>query len=111
MTLKHSFLPLPLVVAGGLLACSAYPVESGATPVSFSEHIRPILNRNCVGCHGGVKKAGKISFIYREDALGEGKSGETVIDTSNRCLDQVEIAELIAGSRRSASVLLSGVKP
>lgn len=79
MTLKHSFLPLPLVVAGGLLACSAYPVESGATPVSFSEHIRPILNRNCVGCHGGVKKAGKISFIYREDALGEGKSGETVI--------------------------------
>lgn len=47
--------------------------------VSFNEKIRPILNRSCVGCHGGVKKAGDVSFIYRAEALGKGESGKPII--------------------------------
>lgn len=47
--------------------------------VSFSEHIQPIFNKNCVGCHGGVKMAEGVSFIYRDLALGKGESGKRVI--------------------------------
>ncbi len=43
--------------------------------ISFNESIRPILNKNCVGCHGGVTKQGGISYIFREEALARGNSG------------------------------------
>ncbi len=42
-----------------------------APPIDFSHDIRPIFNKNCVGCHGGVKRAGKISFIYREVVVAQ----------------------------------------
>ncbi len=29
----------------------------------------PILNRNYTSCHGSIKQAGDLSFIYREQAL------------------------------------------
>ena len=47
--------------------------------VDFAHDVRPILNANCTACHGGVKEAGEVSFIYRDLALGKGKSGKTVI--------------------------------
>ena len=47
--------------------------------VDFNTHIRPIFNKNCTACHGGVKQAGELSFIYREMALKGGESGERAI--------------------------------
>jgi Protein of unknown function (DUF1549)/Protein of unknown function (DUF1553)/Planctomycete cytochrome C len=47
--------------------------------VSFSRDIRPILNQNCVPCHGGVRQKNGVSFIFREEALGVGKSGRRTI--------------------------------
>jgi Protein of unknown function (DUF1553)/Protein of unknown function (DUF1549)/Planctomycete cytochrome C len=47
--------------------------------VSFSRDIRPILNQNCVACHGGVRQKNGVSFIFREEALGVGKSGRSTI--------------------------------
>src|SRR5437870_8088597 len=47
--------------------------------VSFSRDIRPILNQNCVFCHGGVRQKNGVSFIFREEALGVGKSGRPTI--------------------------------
>ncbi|MBB4078519.1 hypothetical protein GGR28_001132 [Lewinella aquimaris] len=38
--------------------------------VSFNADVRPILNAKCVGCHGGVKQAGDLGLIFRENALG-----------------------------------------
>ncbi|MEM8735027.1 MAG: PSD1 and planctomycete cytochrome C domain-containing protein, partial [Planctomycetota bacterium] len=37
--------------------------------VDFSRDIQPLLNKHCVACHGGVKQASDLSFIYRDDAL------------------------------------------
>jgi hypothetical protein len=47
--------------------------------VDFSRDIRPIFNQNCVACHGGVRQKNGISFIFREAALGIGKSGHPTI--------------------------------
>ncbi|MFN3189965.1 MAG: PSD1 and planctomycete cytochrome C domain-containing protein [Aureliella sp.] len=47
------------------------PDESTAAQrtVDFSRDIQPLLNKHCVACHGGVKQASDLSFIYRDDAL------------------------------------------
>lgn len=47
--------------------------------VSFNDHIRPIFAGHCVACHGGVKQASGVSFVYREKALIEGDSGVPAI--------------------------------
>src|SRR5215468_1595981 len=70
------------LVAGATLA-----IWLGWTPlykragdeVHFSRDIRPILNQNCVPCHGGVRQKNNVSFIFREEALGKGKSGKRTI--------------------------------
>lgn len=61
------------------LYCILSLAASAEDKISFNEKIRPILNRSCVGCHGGVKKAGDVSLIYREEALGKGESGKYII--------------------------------
>lgn len=48
-------------------------------PIDFSEEIRPILNSHCTGCHGGVKKNGNVSFLYREQVIAKGKSGKPTV--------------------------------
>ena len=47
--------------------------------VSFNKQIRPIFINKCTKCHGGVKADGDLSLIYRAEALGKGRSGNTLI--------------------------------
>lgn len=76
---------LPAIAAFFLVGCSRDKSGSGdgkvAAParIDFNRHIRPILNQNCTACHGGVKMAGGISFIYREEATRTGESGRLTI--------------------------------
>ncbi|MES2660022.1 MAG: PSD1 and planctomycete cytochrome C domain-containing protein [Verrucomicrobiota bacterium] len=58
-----------------LVASSA----DGEERVEFNHDIRPILTKHCTACHGGVKEAGEVSFIYREKALAPGESGKIPI--------------------------------
>src|ERR1700691_5502441 len=53
--------------------------SSSRDRVDFSRDIRPIFNQNCTSCHGGVRQKNGVSFIYRAEAVGKGKSGRPVI--------------------------------
>ena len=48
-------------------------------PVDFSTEVKPILNKHCISCHGGVKQSGGFSVLFREEALGKTKSGHPAI--------------------------------
>ncbi len=61
-----------------MLLFAAAPTSPGQT-VDFNRDVRPLLTKNCTTCHGGVKMAGEVSFLYRDDVLGQGESGKTVV--------------------------------
>jgi hypothetical protein len=63
----------------GVAVIAVFALHQRQERVVFSRDIRPILNQNCVACHGGVRQRNDVSFIYREEALGHGKSGKPVI--------------------------------
>ena len=48
--------------------------------IDFNTQVKPLLNRKCIACHGGVKRAGEFSLLFRQDAVGtKGKSGKIAI--------------------------------
>ena len=47
--------------------------------VRFSTDIRPIFAKHCVACHGGVKQASGLSFVYEENVLAGGESGQPAV--------------------------------
>lgn len=51
----------------------------GRKKVDYSTEVKPILNKHCITCHGGVKQNGGFSVLFREEALGKTKSGHPAI--------------------------------
>lgn len=62
-----------------LLAAVLFVLYRSGDEVHFSRDVRPILNQNCMPCHGGVRQKNGVSFLFREEALGVGKSGKRTI--------------------------------
>lgn len=64
------------------LACLVFGYRNIVTPsstIDYSTQVKPILNKNCISCHGGVKKQGGFSLLFQEEALGKTKSGKPAI--------------------------------
>lgn len=70
-----------MVIAALLLVCAIYACVDAfsGSKVDFNDDVRPIINSKCIACHGGVKKSGNFSLLFREEALGKTKSGKPAI--------------------------------
>ncbi|GAB2488983.1 PSD1 and planctomycete cytochrome C domain-containing protein [Algoriphagus taiwanensis] len=66
-----------LTLAVGLAL--VYFFWTGEEKVDFSTEIKPILNKHCISCHGGVKKNGGFSVLFEEDAFAPTESGHPAI--------------------------------
>lgn len=56
------------------------PAAKSNRPIEFARDIQPILNARCTECHGGVKAAGSVSFIYEDQVVNaEGDSGTAIV--------------------------------
>ena len=51
--------------------------------VDYNAEVKPILNKHCISCHGGVKKQGGFSLLFRSEALAINKSGKAAIIPGN----------------------------
>ena len=67
------------VLAGMAWYVFIHPQGGKKDQISFNEHVRPILNENCLACHGGVRQSGQFSMLFASDALQETESGKPAI--------------------------------
>lgn len=61
-----------LVVTTAVTGCDGNKVD-------FSADVKPILNKRCISCHGGVKQNGGFSVLFRDEALDTLESGKLAI--------------------------------
>jgi hypothetical protein len=61
-----------LVAFGLLQACQDEKID-------FSTQVKPILNKRCISCHGGVRQNGGFSVLFPEEALDTTESGKYAI--------------------------------
>ena len=69
-----------LLVMGLLIAAFiAWRIMSPGKKVDFSADVKPIINKKCIICHGGVKAKAGFSLLFREWALDTTESGKPAI--------------------------------
>ena len=78
-TRRTIFAGLAVVLGGVVLLRGRVSLDAVGAPVDFNRDVRPILNKNCVQCHGGVRRQGELSLLFRDDALRPAKSGKRAI--------------------------------
>src|SRR5712672_1563951 len=70
---------LLLVISVLVAAIFALRCAGKYRPVDFTIEVKPILNKNCITCHGGVRQKGGFSLLFREEVLSKTKSGKFAI--------------------------------
>lgn len=66
-----------IVVLAGII--TIFTFSTRRKTVDFSADVKPILNKKCISCHGGVKKQGGFSLLFHEEALAVTESGKPSI--------------------------------
>ena len=70
-----------LVALVSIIGISTWFQSSGE--VDYNSEVKPLLNRHCISCHGGVKESGGFSLMTRKLALRETESGKYGIVPGN----------------------------
>ena len=61
-----------LIIVGAL----AWYFSSSSEKIDYNTQVKPIFNKKCIACHGGVKAKSNFSLLFREDAMKAAKSGK-----------------------------------
>ncbi len=80
---KHTF------VIPGITFLVILLVSCGPDKIDFSAEVKPILNKRCITCHGGVKKNGGFSVLFRYEAIDTTESGKPSIVPGHPELSEV----------------------
>lgn len=70
LLLVSAILLTALIVTTGLI---------GHKKVDYNTEVKPLFNKKCITCHGGVKKESGFSLLFRSEALGKTESGKPAI--------------------------------
>lgn len=64
--------------------------------VDFEKEIRPVIEKNCVGCHNEEMRMGSLRLDTREGAMAGGRTGQGVIPGEP---ERSRIFEMISGNK------------
>jgi Protein of unknown function (DUF1553)/Protein of unknown function (DUF1549)/Planctomycete cytochrome C len=82
---KIGIIVLLLIAATGLLYFLIRPQNK----IDFNTQVKPIFNKKCITCHGGVKQQSDFSLLFREEALKKAKSGKYAIVPGNAAASEL----------------------
>src|ERR1041385_1872569 len=51
--------------------------------IDFNTQVKPIINKKCIACHGGVKRESEFNLLFRTDAMAKAESGKLAIIPGN----------------------------
>ena len=72
---KKLFLITGILVAALVVTTSLI----GHKRVDYNSEVKPLFNKKCITCHGGVKKESGFSVLFRSEALAKAESGKLAI--------------------------------
>src|SRR6202011_4273419 len=95
MQQRVTSIALAFLAAGSIGALlGAQPGLPPAPPVSFAKDVQPILENNCLSCHGAAMQMGKLDLRTRESALQGGAHGAVLQPAS---AEQSKLYRMVAG--------------
>ena len=68
-----------LVVIILLVGITIFTFSTTHQEVDFNTQVKPIFNKKCIACHGGVRQQANFSLLFRDWALKKTKSGKYAI--------------------------------
>ncbi len=77
MKIRYFIIPTILILA--FILGSKYLDFDQNSTIDYSTQVKPIINKHCIACHGGVKRNAEFSLLFRTDALAKTKSGKPAI--------------------------------
>src|SRR5688572_28072518 len=60
-------------------AVFVFTLTTSHKPVDFTLEVKPVINKYCITCHGGVRQKGGFSLLFREEAIAMTESGKRAI--------------------------------
>jgi len=70
---------LPFIISIALLAAVVAYIYRPVEKIDYNTQVKPIFNKKCIACHGGVKQKGGFSLLFQEEALANTESGKPAI--------------------------------
>ncbi len=71
------------ILIGSILCSSLFVLNqcslNNSPKIDFNTQVKPILNKHCIHCHGGVKQSGGLSMMTREKLLTPTDDGKPAI--------------------------------
>ena len=64
---------------GLVLAASMFIFSKPRKSIDYNTQVKPIINKQCISCHGGVKKKAGFSLLFRSEAMAKSESGKYAI--------------------------------
>ena len=79
------FLSNKIIIVGALVlvAVLVYFFAFTKDKIDFNTQVKPIFNKKCIACHGGVRQKADYSLLFRDQALAKAKSGKFPIIPGN----------------------------
>src|ERR1700712_6001774 len=62
-----------------VVAIAGLTIAMHKSPVDFNAEVKPIFNKHCITCHGGVRRKANFSLLFRSEALAKAESGKPAI--------------------------------
>src|SRR5450432_2586648 len=69
-----------LLITGALtVSVGIFIYSTRRQTIDYNTQVKPIFNKNCITCHGGVRRKAGFSLLFRSEALANTESGKPAI--------------------------------